>query len=463
MRMKSIFLRGSIFGLLLLVIIVASYVSILKQYEAMKSSGYTDWTMTQRPFYSKNDITEFLKYDDNAVKLKLWWEGLSGNIEVKIIDEKGNIHFSKKEKDMRREYDIPLGEGKYTLDITISNFTGAVALDYENITTITKLPKDRYRLIPADPSKGFHWDYLLFTPDKVTENHILVIPNNSGSISDNLHFHKEKAKQLILWKSKLAEELGVPLLVPIFPRSKDNLYTHALDRGTILTEAHDLKRLDLQLIAMLKDAKTRLSQQGIQLDDKILMSGFSASGDFTDRFTFLHPDIIKAASIGGCDLMLPYKELAGENLPYPLGIYDYEAILGRKFDLNSFKEVFRYLYKGSMDEGGWVRLEKNGEAGRYTWKEYYDTKEKPQLMEVLKEQRSPIYVDGELTNMDEKQIMFRVHNGKILVDRFLSTQDIFKKLKLERSVFVVYDGVGHEITNEIEKDELEFFRKVLKD
>ncbi|WP_248478160.1 hypothetical protein [Tepidibacter aestuarii] len=419
--------------------------------------------MTQHPFYNKNDSIDFFIDDGAKVDLKLWWESLSGHIELRITDEDGNIYFTKKSSQMKNEYSIPLKKGKYKLNINSSNFTGAMVLGYKNVIKVNNFPNDNYSIISSNPSYGFQWEYILYIPDKVSKNNLLVVPNNTGIVSDNIDIHKEEAKGLVLHKSKLAKELEVPLLIPIFPRPKTHqeIYTHALDRATILTDIDELKRLDLQLIAMIDYTKNILLKKGIRLDNKILMSGFSASGDFTDRFTFLHPEIVKAAVIGGCDNIVPYKRLNGQNLPYPIEIYDYEKITGKELDINLIDEVYRYIYKGEDDEGGWIISEENGEVTTYTGKEYFNKFESPKIIENIRQNNSPIYTDGDLTDIQEKETSFRVYNGKILVDKYLLIKSIFDELNLDKSQFVVYKGIGHDINQEIEQDELEFFKKVL--
>ena len=86
----------------------------------------------------------------------------------------------------------------------------------------------------------------------------------------------------------------------VFPRPKKDwrIYTHALDRDSLLTERKEYRRFDQQLIRMIDDARTRLRSDGYRFDKRVLMFGFSASGMFTNRFTFLHPERIKAAAIG---------------------------------------------------------------------------------------------------------------------------------------------------------------------
>ncbi|WBW95828.1 hypothetical protein [Oceanirhabdus sp. W0125-5] len=461
--------KRGIIGIIIIIMIIIStigikYMSILNNYKEVRESGNNyNYSVTQHPFYNNYESLEFLTDGKKDLKLKLWCEGLTGNVVVKVFSEYGDICYENKFKKINEEVLVPLKEGKYKMEISIKSFTGAVALGYENILMLKNLPEENYSIIPSNPSKGFHWEYILYIPDNVTTNKLLVVPNNTGTTSDNMDFHRESAKRLILYKSKLAEELGVPLLVPIFqrPSSVESMYTHELDRDTIFSELSDLRRLDLQLIEMINDSKEILSEKGIEMDKKILMSGFSASGSFTDRFTFLHPELVEGAFFGGAGNIIPYKELNGENLPYPIGIYDYKKITGKEFDLNLFSKVHRYMFKGSLDEGGWVKTNINGEAVTYTGKEYYLKFKVPEILKRSKNHDAPIYVDGDLTEMDEDDIFFKAYDQKILQERFLIIKSIFEECNLNNNEFVIYENVGHEITNEIEEDELKFFKGIL--
>lgn len=58
---------------------------------------------------------------------------------------------------------------------------------------------------------------------------------------------------------------------------------HALDRDALTTEIEGLKRIDRQLISMIDDARERMKQKGLVLNEKVLMAGFSASGMFVNR------------------------------------------------------------------------------------------------------------------------------------------------------------------------------------
>jgi hypothetical protein len=178
------------------------------------------------------------------------------------------------------------------------SFTIAEDYDYELIK------------VPAAPSEGFEWPYYLSIPKALSKNTLLLVePNNTGTWSDDQSVHDTAALNLVKQRSDFAIRLDVPLLVPTFPRpinpqapEPGGIYTHALDRYSLLTDAvvngGSIKRVDLQLIAMIRDAQEKLAARGFRVDEKVFMMGFSASGAFTTRFTMLHPEIVRAAAPG---------------------------------------------------------------------------------------------------------------------------------------------------------------------
>ncbi|HML49271.1 MAG TPA: hypothetical protein PKE04_21235, partial [Clostridia bacterium] len=126
---------------------------------------------------------------------------------------------------------------------------------------------------PASPRDGFSWGYLLYIPERVASPYLLVIPNNTGTVSDDLQVHAKAARNLMEWKKADADALGAALLVPVFPRPESigHVYTHALDRDCLQIQQTEYKRLDLQLVAMIDDARKQLSQKGTALSDQVLL------------------------------------------------------------------------------------------------------------------------------------------------------------------------------------------------
>ncbi|MBL8062303.1 MAG: hypothetical protein JNK32_04745 [Anaerolineales bacterium] len=219
----------------------------------------------------------------------------------------------------------------------------------------------RVQHFSANPASGYHADFYLYVSPKAKQLAkngemltILVQPNNSGISSDNPQEHQRDAWITGFERQRIADELGVILLVPAFIRPGEDwfIYTHALDRDSLTTERNDLKRIDLQLIAMIDHARLTLAESGINTDERIFIQGFSASGMFANRFTLLHPERVKAAAIGspGGLPILPVESYKGEVLPYPAGTADIEELTGKPFDKERYNTIPQLIYMGSLDD-----------------------------------------------------------------------------------------------------------------
>lgn len=202
--------------------------------------------------------------------------------------------------------------------------------------------------VQANPKKGFFFPFFLKVPEVTETNYLIVETNNTGKVSDDFNIHRNSAREAVLgnalgpWVSK---KLKAPILVPAFPRPEKDweTYTHALDRDTILVESGKLRRIDLQLLAMINEAKSVLETHSITVNKKVIMTGFSASGTLANRFSLLHPEYLQVVVAGGLNgiLMLPVDSLNEEELNYPLGINDFKEITGRAFEKEQWKALPR--------------------------------------------------------------------------------------------------------------------------
>ena len=304
----------------------------------------------------------------------------------------------------------------------------------EPLASPTPTPK-RGELIevPAAPEKGFHFPYLIFIPESAAAkryDYLLVEPNNTGKTSDDIEVHHKAAVALARDSSVgnfVAKKLGIPLLVPVFPRpaSNDRLYTHSFDRDTILIADGPLHRLDLQLLAMIADARPRLAAMGHPVNPKVLMNGFSASGLFANRFTFLHPGDVAAAAYGGlnCFITLPVTELKTHALNFPLGLADLERLTGHGFDRAAYQTVPQLAYMGADDTNDAVRHE-----------DAYSEEERNLVFTLLGEQ---------------------------MPDRWRAVQAVYENEKLPVE-FRTYPGIGHGTDGKINSDVAEFFRAAIE-
>lgn len=318
-------------------------------------------------------------------------------------------------------------------------------------------------LIKVESSKqdGFHWDYLLFIPETVPLKNdekirLLVEPLNTPSSSDKIRFFEEYAERtaLQLPASQISKELAVPLLVPIFMRPETldrapleawRYYTHRLDRNTMELNISKYRRLDKQLLAMIDHATKILKDNNILIHDKIFLYGYSATAHFTNRFTLIHPDRVKASVSGGISVIsLPEEQRdyyshkfdkdITENLYYPIGTYDFKKITGKGFDFENFKNVAQFLFRGGIDSGD--PLYSNNTI---------DDREREIYSNVFKTEP----IQSEKWDTDE--------GADIIAQRLITAQEFYQENDIEIDV-KIYENVGHTTTPEIINDVIDFYK-----
>ena len=152
------------------------------------------------------------------------------------------------------------------------------------------------------------------------------------------------------------------------------------------------------------------------------MNGFSASGTFANRFAILHPTIVRAVATGGVNAIptFPTERWDDVTLRYPVGIADVKEIAGIEFDQKAYKRVSQYIYMGALDDNDTV-----------PYRDAYDK------------------VDADLV----KSLI----GAKMMPDRWQMSQSIYKTLEIPAQ-FVTYKNTGHEITDEIIEDIVDFFQ-----
>ncbi len=217
-----------------------------------------------------------------------------------------------------------------------------------------RVPESTVELVAPSPTAGFNFPYLLRYPagTRNAPSTLIVEPNNSGHVSLVFTEHLRAAKGLIQngIGGRVSLALQLPILMPVFPRGPD-LYTHSLGRTTLGTTDEHLHRLDHQLIAMIADARSRLSDWGQPVAPKVFLTGFSASGMFVTRFAVLHPTYVRAIAAGGLNsyVILPVAALQGEPLSFHLGVGDLNRYTGKAFDAPTWRTIPQYLFMGGTD------------------------------------------------------------------------------------------------------------------
>lgn len=285
--------------------------------------------------------------------------------------------------------------------------------------------------VPPDPASGFHSPYFIWIPGTLANGageratRLLVIPNNTGTPSDDPATHEASARHMLtVYYTNLAEELGAVLLFPVFPRpaSHRHIYTHALDADTFTTDEPALRRLDLQLIAMMDDAAHHLHPAGHRVDKRVLMVGFSASGMFVNRFAVLHPERVLAAAVGspGGWPLAPLADWQGRSLPYPVGIADLVSLAGNPVDLAALRTVRFHFFLGADDDNDSVPLDDGYDA-------------------------------------EARDLVFSLF-GQTPVHRWGEAQGLYAAAGLQ-ATFKLHPGAAHEMTPEMVADVIAFLRE----
>ena len=285
--------------------------------------------------------------------------------------------------------------------------------------------------VEAQPEKGFAYPYYLYVPPELREAQarnerqtILVLPNNTGKIEDDLSVHEADVKKRMATSREVASVLRVAVLMPVFPRPKTDwqIYTHALDRDALITEKKEYRRFDLQLVAMIDDARARLKKENLKFDRRVLINGYSASGMFANRFTFLHPTRVKAAAIGspGGWAVAPTGEFKEKTLRYPIGTGDFKLVTGEKFDLKNLRKVPLFVFLGDQDDNDSV-------------------------------------IFGDSYEEEDKNLIFELF-GKTPVERWAISKSLYEQSRLNAE-FKLYPNVKHTVTPEMRNDVRAFLAK----
>lgn len=282
----------------------------------------------------------------------------------------------------------------------------------------------------ASPSNGFLYPYFVYVPPALRDTKeakvkqtILVLPNNTGKIDDDLKVHEDYITRRTGQYTDVASKLGVIVLVPVFPRPKTDwkIYTHALDRDSLITDKKEYRRFDLQLLAMIDHARRSLGRDKIRTGKRVMIMGFSASGMFSGRFAFLHPDRVKAAAVGspGGWPIAPVGVFREKQLRYPIGTGDLESVSGRGLKMKALRKVAFFIYLGDQDDNDSVPF-------------------------------------GDGYEETDKELIFELF-GRTPVERWEISKKLYQENKL-RAEFKLYPGIKHTITKEMMVDIMAFLK-----
>ncbi len=285
----------------------------------------------------------------------VFWVEADHAVRFRLLaaDDQVLAEWSAARGEWQRAPNLPVGV--FRVKIAAEGTTTGAAYFGLKGQALPHLPLDpaQWQERPAVPAAGYRWPFLLRVPATVRVPFLLVAPNNTGFATADLEMLRAVAANQGRSDGDLAEALGCPLLIPLFPRppkGESNLYLHALSRDALAAPQEEWRRVDLQLLAMIEAARALLAQRGTTMDPRVLLWGFSAAGDFAQRFAMLHPERVRAVAAGGFSWPLAPVAREGEAvLPYPIGVGDLEALGVASPTVEARRAVRWFLFRGGKD------------------------------------------------------------------------------------------------------------------
>ncbi len=192
----------------------------------------------------------------------------------------------------------------------------------------------------ADPR--FSWCAYVpeaFTPETARHYRLLVSVHGTG-------------RMMTLYRdafTAFAEEHRFIVLAPLFPggiTSADDLSSYKLMRAGAL-------HYDAILLSMVDEiaAKYRIDTS------RFALFGFSGGGHFAHRFFYLHPERLSAVSIGAPGVVT----LLDREHDFWVGVRNFEAVFGKKLDIEALRSVPVHMVVGGNDTETWeITLKRGG-------------------------------------------------------------------------------------------------------
>ena len=149
--------------------------------------------------------------------------------------------------------------------------------------------------------------------------------------------------------------LNSPIIMPLIERCdydhEGEFYPQMLGRNVVKSKDGKFTNLTHQVVCMVDKVKNDFEKQGIKVERKSGLIGFSASGVFAGRMLLAEPESFDfcLSMCSNAVQPLPLEKINDIELPYPLGIADYEEIFGKKFNKEEYLKAHS-LFAVGKDE-----------------------------------------------------------------------------------------------------------------
>ncbi len=207
--------------------------------------------------------------------------------------------------------------------ITVHNFMKMQSRDNNRAAT-GHLQNSRVCALASGGKAGL--DYFVYLPQANRIN---------GEVMVTVHGIGRNAAEHAYRFAPLAEEMGFCLIAPHFTRSRHHHF-QSMARGS------DGDLPDESFLEVLDDFTARTGLP----TDRVKLFGYSGGGQFSHRFTMVHPERIERLAI----MAAGWFTMPDTTLPYPYGMGPSEAMEGRQFNPANILSVPTKVFVGSRDE-----------------------------------------------------------------------------------------------------------------
>ena len=212
--------------------------------------------------------------------------------------------------------------------------------------TINNIP---YKVIfqKSNSDNGINIPSIIAIPKIENISKRIVLESNNLE-SGNLEQILEQGTETVIRLVRLTDNQPAVIVVPLIPSYRDAPYFQQLSRECFDLPIQDRNyRLDEQIVRIIDKTKgIVMKENGIELENKIFLNGYSSSGVFAQRFALLHPELIDTACIGGASGSIP---IPTEEFRYPIGIADYKELTDKEFDMKSYSQIVFKYYVGELE------------------------------------------------------------------------------------------------------------------
>ena len=297
-----------------------------------------------------------------------------------------------------------------TLTITPSPSS---TLTYTVAPSLTPSPSPSITLTPVHPLGEliFHeaneeivYSWFSYVPhglDKDQINYILITGVHGGSTFGDYDAMTEESRRIAESTPRNGGSYqDFVLLMPVIPRSATpHIYSVAFDLHSFSDWVDPFyQRADLKVNLMIDQLLYTLRVDGYNMADKVFIEGFSAGGMFAQRYALLHPDRVQAIAAGHCggNFTLPEETYNGEPLNWPVGINNYESLVGYEFDRSEYKKIPQFIYIGGLDT-------ENSIVWPYEWgpQSMWESTSQLYFLNEVFGNSDPIRLENEITFLNE--------------------------------------------------------------